>query len=226
MVGITTYPELGDLPNAVNDAKAIVQSLKGHNVKEEDIIDVYNCHSFAMNDAFHEFVARCNKGDLAFLFFSGHGCAFKNQQCLLARALDENARKTLNDSLYQTIEQSSLKVDWILAKLREKGVDQHLLLLDCCREFQMKDRPRNAGKADPWENVKPAPFNVTLGPGTTIGYATAPGDYALEPTKKSHTCRGETGHGEDFQLDLSPTTTTHAFVHIPFHGPLTRMTPP
>lgn len=196
VVGISKYTALGELNNAVHDSRGIVESLKDHGVPEEDIISAENCHIFALNEAFHRFVELCSPGDLAFIFFAGHGCAFKNYQCLLARALSENERKQLNNSQYQLILESSLQVNVMLAKLKEKGVDQHVLLLDCCREFRTENLSRST-KDDELKDVKPAPFNVALGQGTTIGYATAPGDFALEPKdKQSSDCfRGATGHG-------------------------------
>lgn len=196
MVGISKYTALGELNNAVHDSRAIVKSLMEHGVPEEDIISAENCHSFALNEAFHRFVQLCSPGDLAFMFFAGHGCAFQNYQCLLARALDENERKQKNGGNYQLILESSLQVTKMLADLKAKGIKQHVLLLDCCREFRTENLSRST-QNDELKDVKPAPFNVALGQGTTIGYATAPGDFALEPKdKQSSDCfRGETGHG-------------------------------
>ena len=206
MVGISAYTEFAKLKNPVNDAEAIVQSLKDHGVPEEDIVDVYDCHIFTLNRKFEDFVKLCKPGDLAFLFYAGHGCAFGNHQCLLARALDHNERTLENNGQFQTILESSLQVDKILATLNDRDVKQHLLLLDCCREMRLDDKFR-AG-SDPLKEVEPAPFNISLGQGTTIGFATAPGDLASD----GH--RSENGHGEDFS---TLSTTTHSFAQTPFH---------
>jgi len=185
VVGISEYIELQELPNAVNDARAIVETLKDRGVPEEDIVAIENCHSFSMNDAFDNFVKLCYPGDFAFMFFAGHGCAFKNYQCLLARALRDKERADLNNRQYQFILQSSLQVDNMLATLREKGVTRHLLLLDCCREVKESDLSRKATD-DPLAKAKPERFNITLGAGTTIGYATSPGDLAYSPKESLH----------------------------------------
>ena len=226
MVGISKYTVLGELNNAVHDSRAIVDSLMEHGVPEEDIISAENCHSFALNEAFHRFVQLCSPGDLAFMFFAGHGCAFQNYQCLLARALDENERQNKNEGKYQLILESSLQVTKMLADLKAKGIKQHVLLLDCCREFRTENLSRST-QDDKLKEVEPTPFNVTLGQGTIIGYATAPGDHAYEPKKKSTDPKdksieivgltGETGHGGDLKLYLL-STTTHSFAHTPFRA--------
>ena len=178
MVGIAAYTALPKLNNSVNDAKAIAKSLQDHGVEEKDIVFVQDGHIFTLNKAFAQFVASCKPGDLAFLFFAGHGCAFRNHQCLLARALTKHERNLLNDGNQQTILESSLQVEKMLSALRVQGITQHLLLLDCCREFRVTDLTRST-TTDPLKDVEPAPFNVSLGPGTTIGYVTAPLTHSL-----------------------------------------------
>jgi len=189
VVGIAKYPVLGHLNNAVNDSRAIKNALtEKHGVDEEDIVYKEDCDSFDLNDAFHEFVEKCKPGDFAFLFYAGHGCAFKDHQCLLATQLSEPVRKLKNGGKYQSILESSLQVQKMLAELRKKKVFKHLLLLDCCRNIQTKDRFRNV-EGDEMKDVPPTPFNIKLGPGTTIGYATAPGDCA------SDGFQSDDGHG-------------------------------
>ena len=185
MVGLANYGKsFGVLNNPVNDAKYIVKSLEKHGVKSKDIIELTsgNEDSFVLEEEFSNFVKLCSPGDLAFIFFAGHGCAFNNHQCLMALPLSNDRRKEKNEGKKQTILQSSLQIEKMLALLRKEGITQHLLLLDCCREFKTKDVLRG-GAEDELADVPHAPMNVSLGPGTTIGYATSPGDYALDGGK-------------------------------------------
>jgi len=187
VVGVSKYEYLVKLNNAVNDARAMVEYLQRHVENKEDVVYVYDCQSFELHAAFKKFVSLCRPGDFVIIFFAGHGCAFKNHQCLLARGLTTQEKFALNKGKKQLILESSLQVDKMLAKLRMKDVNKHLVLLDCCREFRVADLPR--ALEETMEEKDKAPFNIHLGEGTVIGYATAPGDRASDGNK------GKSGHG-------------------------------
>ena len=187
-MGISNYEYLNKLTNAANDAKAMVEYLLDHGVKEEDVVSCFDCNSFQLFPAFEKFVALCRPGDFVIIYFAGHGCAFKNEQCLLARGLTLTEKNFLNGFKKQSIKQSSLQVGTMLADLRLKGVKKHLVLLDCCREFRVKDLTRATGET--LKESDKASFNIQLGEGTVIGYATSPGDRA------SDGFQGKSGHGK------------------------------
>jgi len=194
VVGICKYSNpFSELRYPRNDALTIIKALMDHGVDEKDIVSVYkekDCHIFRLQEEFDRFVEICQPGDFAFLFYAGHGCAFGNEQCLIARELSLQEKFIYSKGMKQTIENSSLQVETMLAQLREKGIDRHLVLLDCCREIIEKNVLRGGVKQD----LKPAPFNISLGPGTTIGYATAPDDMAYERNEAtSSTVGGGTG---------------------------------
>lgn len=193
MVGISKYEHLNKLNNPVNDAEAIAKALLDSVESEHDIVSIFDCHSFALKAAWKQFVAMCLPGDYVIIFFAGHGCAFKNHQCLLARGLTGPEKTTFNDGNPQRIEESSLQVDKMLATLRQKHVTKHLVLLDCCREFRVADIPRALNEK--WGEEDKGSFNVRVGNGTVIGYATSPGDYASDG-ECSDEYRGKTGHGK------------------------------
>ena len=133
VVGNANYGEtLGQLKYPKHDANEVVESLKSLGVKNDNIIKVINGDSFTMREEFDKFVKLCKRGDLAFIFFSGHGCNFNNHQCLMALPLSNERRMLDNDGRLQSILESSLQVDKMLAKLQPIGA-KHLVLLDCCR---------------------------------------------------------------------------------------------
>ena len=72
----------------------------------------------------------------------------------------------------------------MLATLRGKGVTKHLVLLDIPRALNEK-----------FGDEDKASFNVKVGHGTIIGYATSPGDFASDgDCSDKH--KGSTGHGK------------------------------
>ena len=193
MVGISAYTFLPKLNNARNDAQAIVKALvKLHNIKPEHIVSCFDCHSFELFAAFKKFVAGCRPGDFAIIFFSGHGCAFQNHQCLLARGLTRHEKIILNNGRVQRILDSALTVDVMIGELRAQGVNKHLLLLDCCHEFRVQDIPRAIDER--WKEKDKNELNIPIGDGNVIGYATSRGDYAADGGS-SDKYQGKTGHG-------------------------------
>ena len=85
------------------------------------------------------------------------------------------------------------QVDKMLAQLRKKMVTKHLVLLDCCPEFSVTDIPCSVHEK--FRDKDKASFNVKVGHGTVIGYATSPGDFASDgDCSDKH--KGSTGHGK------------------------------
>ena len=205
MVGNASYGKaFGKLKNPVRDAEAIVTSLENHGVAEKDIIKVINADSFFMREGFAKFVKLCKPGDLAILFFAGHGCSFNKHQCLMAIPLSKERRVLKNGGQLQTILESSLQVEKMLASLRLNGVTQHLVLLDCCQKFEKVDL-RAGGPEDELNDVPHTPINVAPGPGTTIGYATAP-RYNTSDGKMADNLQGPNGCGNDASDDAPYTS--------------------
>ena len=205
MVGISDYKYLPKLNNAVNDAKAIKTALLKFGIERKDIVACFDGASFELFPAFEKFVAGCHPGDFVIIFFAGHGCAFKNHQCLLARGMTQPEKLIYNNGNPQLIMESALKVNTMIAELRHKGVNKHLLLLDCCREFLVKNIPR--ATTETWKEGDKKEFNITIGDGTVIAFATSPGDYASDGDSADQH-KGASGHGTN-QLSISSFARAH-----------------
>ena len=154
-------------------------------------------HIFVLRELWGKYLKELRPGDIAFIFFAGHGCSFKGKQCLLARGLtkDEKLLMLPPGVTKQMIEESSLQVPDMLKELKEKGIKKHVILLDCCREFRYQNKARAMGQEKFTKGDK-AEFNIDISDGTLIGYATRPGKHAYDG-KLSHD-----GHGR-MQLFLS-----------------------
>ena len=140
IVGISDYTVLGEAPDCKRNADNMRKIFKDKGVKVFSLDKL--THSFALNDLWQKYVQALRPGDIAFIFFSGLGCVFQNYTCLLARALDDDERKTLNNSQYQLIFESSLRVEVMKADLAQRGVNKQLFFLDCCREFRTENLSR------------------------------------------------------------------------------------
>ena len=80
VVGINAYHH-APLKNAVNDAKAVAAALESKGVQ---VFAIYDCNITDLNAIVDEYVNALQKGDAAFVFFSGHAMEYKNTNRLLA----------------------------------------------------------------------------------------------------------------------------------------------
>ena len=74
-----------ELRNAVNDASAVRDALKKKNVH---VVYAENCRAKELKAKFKTFLKLIQKGDIAIVFFAGHGVAYNNCNRLLAISED------------------------------------------------------------------------------------------------------------------------------------------
>ena len=201
IVGISNYEYFNSLPNAEGDAEAMKDMFEKKGVRvfsppkdPQPPDDKPHYHIFVLKKLWEEYKAYLRPGDIAFIFFAGHGCAWKNKQgewlqCLLARGLTTD-EKFLHDVDSQLIAESSLQVPVMLDELKDLDITKHVILLDCCREFMLKDKARALGGEEITDANK-GEFTIDISNGTLIGFATRLGGFAYD----GKSSKG--GHGKD-----------------------------
>lgn len=86
---------MGQLKNAVRDAKAVCAALKSKGVV---VTFAENCTRTQWKNKENEFLRNLREGDAAIIFFAGHGCEFNNANRLLTRSKSQK-RNLKNDSV-------------------------------------------------------------------------------------------------------------------------------
>lgn len=126
VVGNDAYQTIDPLKKAVNDARAMAQGLQklgfkvtlGENLKRREFIERFN--------AFENSV---NAGDVAFLFYSGHGVELDGANYLIP--VDAPRVSPQQQSL---LKDESISTDNIIQRLKARGTKSQIIVLDACRE--------------------------------------------------------------------------------------------
>lgn len=123
VIGNNDYIEITKLKKAVNDARAISQTLEtiGFNVDLGE-----NLTRRQTNEKIAAFVERIDPGDTAFFFFSGHGVAPDGQNILLPVDVPATGNADV-------VRDEAHVVDELLDRIRRKGAAVSFFVLDACR---------------------------------------------------------------------------------------------
>ena len=123
LIGNSNYTHGGNLPNPVNDVRAMEKALEtlGFTVmKYED------CSQKTMKKAMDEFGRKLKGKDVGLFFYAGHGVQVRGNNYLLpVDAKLENA----NDAEYDCV-----RADRVLAKMEAAGSKTNIVILDACRD--------------------------------------------------------------------------------------------
>ena len=123
VIGNDAYESVPQLQKAVNDARAVSQSL----ARLDFAVDLgENLTRRQINAKFADFVERIEPGDTAFFFFAGHGVALDGQNILLPVDIPD----TTNAGL---VRDEAHVVDDLLARVQGKGAAVSFFVLDACR---------------------------------------------------------------------------------------------
>lgn len=126
VVGNDGYQNIDPLKKAVNDARAMAQGLQklgfkvtlGENLKRREFIERFNA-----------FENSINAGDVAFLFYSGHGVELDGANYLIP--VDAPRVSPQQQSL---LKDESISTDNIIQRLKARGTKSQIIVLDACRE--------------------------------------------------------------------------------------------
>jgi uncharacterized caspase-like protein len=158
-IGNNNY-ETSPLQNCVNDANDLSGKLEeiGFIVTSK-----INLNYEQMDKAIKEFVESLQAGDFVLFFYAGHGSQFEDQNYLIP--CDNTNIKVASDLKYR-----ATNVQMFLDYLSYENPYVIVFLLDCCRNYPLRGRPRGPsidGLA-----------KMSGGAGLVIGFACAPGKTA------------------------------------------------
>ena len=84
VIGINQYKHYRSLNNAVHDAQTVKEMLEGAGV---EVYFVANANIQQLNEAVAKYTASLQEGEVALVYFAGHGCEFNNAPRLLAKSI-------------------------------------------------------------------------------------------------------------------------------------------
>ncbi len=123
------------LTNAVNDARSISSALADAGFQRGDITVLTNSPMSNLRRGVSSFLEQVRPGDMAFVFYSGHGVEVKGQNYLLPVDFPR-------DTTEFDVADYAYSAQRILDGLQERGAGIRIVILDACR-----DNPLRAAKS-------------------------------------------------------------------------------
>lgn len=174
VIGNSAYRHVRALPNSTNDARAIAKSLRdiGFVVTEGTDLD-----GRAMDATIGDFLREAARAQVAVVYYAGHGVQIDGRNYLVPVDIQFRVGGGVTDAM--------MDLDMIMAGL-DDPVRTNILILDACRNNPMAPRLASTGPTRDIEAgsglAPPTSLGAgaTLGAGTLIAFATAPGQVALD----------------------------------------------
>jgi hypothetical protein len=166
VVGNDAYRNVNPLQKAVNDARAVRRSLQqlgfqvtlGENLARRDYVE-----------KFATFENSIQPGDIAFLFYSGHGVEIDGANYLIP--VDAPKVAPEQQSLLKDV---SISTDNLIQRLKARGTRTQIIVLDACRENPFRQaNGRSVGGARGLANAR-------LPGGVFMIYSAGVGEVALD----------------------------------------------
>lgn len=173
VVGNAAYDHFGALDNPVRDAVALHARLRAMGFETALVQDA---GVDRMRGAVERFTRSLAEGDLAVVYYSGHGVSVGGHNYLVPVDFDAQCGAGLGRAL----ETSALSVDELLSSLGSRG-SVNVLVMDACRNNpcveQSRSLTRDLGAS---RSVGSGLARVTAPNNTVILYATQPGNTASD----------------------------------------------
>ncbi len=141
VIGNNAYanlPEIAQLQRAVADARAIKETLETLGF---EVIYAENATFTQMNDLVFAFSDKLNPGDIAFVYYAGHGVAFGSSNFLLPTDIP---MVTKPDGPAQILEQEqrmasrAVTETFVLDRIKASGARVGIVVLDACRDNPLR----------------------------------------------------------------------------------------
>jgi hypothetical protein len=126
VIGNDRYENLEPLQKAVNDARAIDETLTKIGFT---VMRVENAARRMMNQKLVEFTGRVGRGDTAFFFYSGHGVEIRGENYLLPVDMPR-----VGENQEGIVTGEGIPADNIIEQLQNRGAKVTMMVLDACRE--------------------------------------------------------------------------------------------
>jgi uncharacterized caspase-like protein len=175
VIGNARYEHVEPLRNPAADARLIADSLKRVGF---DVMLLQDATLQQMAQAADEFGRKLRRGDIAFLYFAGHGVQYGGDNYLIP----VDARVDVPAQLRER----TLPLGRLLAAMPDDGRSANIIVLDACRNNPFAARsPAYARALNPGgTSSAPVPVGLShfdrLPSNTLIAYATSPGKAALD----------------------------------------------
>lgn len=175
VIGNGAYPGRIALPNPPNDARGVASALRDMGF---EVLEGINLDRAGLDGMVHQFLLKASAARTALLFYAGHGVQIDGRNYLVP----VDAKVTPGDNL--TTDMTAL--DTILSALDDQ-IRTNIVILDACRDDPLaaaqiaaasgaRSLAVRSGLAAPADLGKGA----TVGAGTLLAFATAPGQVALD----------------------------------------------
>jgi tetratricopeptide (TPR) repeat protein len=174
VIGNGAYAHVKALPNPPNDARSIAKSLRDIGFAVSEGVDLDRA---AMQKMTRDFLRDAVRAQVALVYYAGHGVQIDGRNYLVPVDVQLRAGADITEGM--------IDMDTILAGLGDQ-VRTNILIFDACRNNPLEPQVASAapnraietgaGLAAP---MAPA-AGATLGAGTLIAFATAPGKVALD----------------------------------------------
>ncbi len=174
VIGNGAYANVKALPNPPNDARAIAKNLRDIGFTVSEGVDLDRA---TMQKMTRDFLREAARAQIAVIYYAGHGLQIDGRNYLVP----VDARLQAGGNLTEAM----IDMDTILAGLDDQ-VRTNILIFDACRNNPMAPRtasavPERSIEAGSGLAAPTAPNSATtLGAGTLIAFATAPGQVALD----------------------------------------------
>jgi Caspase domain len=169
VIGVARYSDGNNLANPVNDAIDFGDKLKGYGF---NVVVLTDCANKDMDKSLKEFAELLATYEVGLFYFAGHGMQIDGTNYLLAVDTDMSSEIDAKHS--------SLSLDKVVDFMAKSSASTKIIILDACRN-------------NPWERAwhrSPASrglASVYAPKGTIIGFATSPGEIALDGARRNGT---------------------------------------
>jgi hypothetical protein len=170
VIGNATYRNIAALRNPINDADAIEASLKQNGFTTFSGRNLNNQQTWQL---INRFKAAIKPGDVALVYFAGHGISLENTSFLLPIDFLTSYAKGVNEARGKAI---NIETDLVPA-LQKQQARLTIFWVDACREipqFTSSERGLSRGLPEP-----------KLAKGLLISYATGTGQTAADGAEKN-----------------------------------------
>jgi tetratricopeptide (TPR) repeat protein len=165
VIGNSAYVAAGALPNPANDARAVAKALRDIGF---DVSEGVNLDHRSQEKLVRDFLRKSANSKIALLYYAGHGMQVDGKNYLVP----VDARlQAATDLPFETLE-----LDKIIAGLDDES-RTNIIILDACRDNPLAKAPGVKSRSAAGSGLAAV---SSVGSGTLIAYATAPGAVALD----------------------------------------------
>ncbi len=166
VVGNNDYANVIRLHKAVNDATTMSQTLRSIGF---DVTEAINVSRRDMNFAVQGFVNQIEPGDIAMVFFAGHGVEIRGENFLLPVDIPD-----ATPGQEDFVKGEAISLNDILLRLKRRKARLNIVILDACRDNPFT---RSAGRS---LGASRGLARVSAPKGTFVMYSADAGEQALD----------------------------------------------